>query len=255
MRVSRTTSVRIQYVLDQWIPPRIRDSRLLMYLPMRLVLKDATHDFMHFKQNVFDMRRDEFRALYERTAHVQELQGETDLNQACVDEILSIVRGKRVLEVGCGRGYLASLLARANDVTACDIVIPSRLVDDGTGVTYVAADAQALPFEDGSFDYVVSTHTLEHVQDLQGAMRELRRVASEGLVIVVPKQRPYKYTFSLHTQFFPYEWSLRAALGSGENVEIRYLGDWVYHQALALRQEQVNTVEGARPGGAQELPA
>jgi hypothetical protein len=48
MRVSRRTSVRIQYILDQSVPPRVRDSQLFMYLPMKLVLKDATHDFMHF---------------------------------------------------------------------------------------------------------------------------------------------------------------------------------------------------------------
>jgi ubiquinone/menaquinone biosynthesis C-methylase UbiE len=232
MRVSRTTSVRIQYILDQWIPPRIRDSRLFMYLPMKVVLKDATHDFMHFKQSVFDMTSEEFVELYARTAHVQELQGETDLNQACTEEILRSLRGRRVLEVGCGRGHLARLLASTNSVTACDISIPARLKNDGTGVTYVAANIEALPFDDSSFDYVVTTHTLEHVQDLQKAMRELRRVAGEGLIIVVPKQRPYKYTFSLHTQFFPYEWSLRAALGPNKNVTIKYLGDWFYHQRL-----------------------
>lgn len=230
IRVSRSTSIRIQYVLDQWIPPRVRDSRLFMYLPMRLVLKDATHDFMHFKKDVFGMTAEEFSRLYERTAHVQELQGETDLNEACTESILSSLTGKNVLEVGCGRGYLARRLAQTNAVTACDIVIPDRLKADGSGVRYVACNAQSLPFRDGSFDYVVSTHTLEHVQDLPGAVRELRRVAREGLIVVVPKQRPYEYTFSLHTQFFPYEWSLRAALGADENVTIRYLGDWFYHQ-------------------------
>ena len=232
VRVSRRTSIRIQYFLDQWVPPRIRDSRLFMYLPMRLVLKDATGDFMHFKQTVFGMTGTEFSQLYERTAHVQELQGETDLNEACTQEILKALNKRTVLEVGCGRGYLARRLAHANRVTACDIAISDGLKGDGSGVTYVACNIQSLPFSDRAFDYVVSTHTVEHVQDLSKAMRELRRVAREGLIIVVPKQRPYKYTFSLHTQFFPYEWSLRAAFGADENVSITYLGDWFYHQRL-----------------------
>src|SRR4051812_1979381 len=177
MRVSRRTSVRIQYILDQWVPPRVRDSRLFMYLPMKLVLKDATHDFMNFKQTVFDMSGEEFSQLYERTAHVQELQGETDLNEECAEEIVRTLSGKNVLEVGCGRGYLARRLAQANSVTACDIAISSRLKGDGSGVRYVACNVQRLPFSDGSFDYVVSTHTLEHVQDLSAAVSELRRVA------------------------------------------------------------------------------
>jgi ubiquinone/menaquinone biosynthesis C-methylase UbiE len=241
MKVSRKTSIRIQYVLDQWVPPRIRDSRLFMYLPMRLVLKDATKDFMQFKRSVFDLTGEEFSQLYARTAHAQELQGETDLNEACTDEILRTLSGRNVLEVGCGRGYLARRLAQANTVTACDIVIPERLRRDGSGVAYVACNVQALPFRDGSFDYVVSTHTLEHVQDLPGALRELRRVAREGLIIVVPRQRPYAYTFSLHTQFFPYEWSLRGALGSGENVTITDLGDWFYHQRFATAEPEGRT--------------
>jgi ubiquinone/menaquinone biosynthesis C-methylase UbiE len=245
MKVSRKTSVRIQYVLDQWVPPRLRDSRLLMYLPMKLVLKDATRDFMTFKHTVFDMTAEEFSHLYERTAHVQELQGETDLNEACTDEILGLLSGKSVLEVGCGRGYLARRLAEANTVTACDIQICERLTGDGSDVRYVACNVENLPFGDASFDYVVSTHTLEHVQDLPRAMRELRRVAREGLIVVVPKQRPYEYTFSLHTQFFPYEWSLRGALGGDDSVTIRYLGDWFYHQ----RFDTLVASDTGTPGG------
>lgn len=229
MRVSRNTSVKIQYILDQWIPPRLRDSRLFMYLPMKLVLKDAVHDFMHFKNDVFSMSEEAFSDLYRRTSHVQELQGETDLNIECTEEILKTLRNKKVLEVGCGRGYLARKLAVHNKVTGCDIVISPKLKSEKRGVKYVEANIQQLPFKDRSFDYVVSTHTLEHVQDLPGAVAELRRVAKQGVIIVVPKQRPYKYTFSLHTQFFPYQWSLESAFGKGKGVNIKYLGDWFYH--------------------------
>src|SRR3954466_6952324 len=102
LRVSRRTSVKIQYVLDQWVPPRIRDSKLFMYLPMKLVLKDVANEFMTFKESVYDMTQKEFSQLYERTLHVQELQGETDLNDACRKEILKLIKNSKVLEVGCG---------------------------------------------------------------------------------------------------------------------------------------------------------
>jgi ubiquinone/menaquinone biosynthesis C-methylase UbiE len=228
MKVPREFSVKVQYVLDQWVPPRIRDSKWFMYLPMKLVLKDTVDDFMTFKQKVFTMSASEFSGLYERTVHVQELQGETDLNQACTKEILKTIRNKTVLEVGCGRGYLAEKLAQKNKVTACDIVLSDKLKASKGSVSYIEANIESLPFKDDAFDYIVTTHTLEHVQRLSVAIAELRRVAKHGLVIVVPRQRPYKYTFSLHTQFFPYEWSLQAAFNSPKNAVIKYLGDWFY---------------------------
>ena len=59
---------------------------------------------------------------------------------------------------------------------------------------------------------MVCTHTLEHVRGLLVAIGELRRVCSDKLIIVVPKQRPYRYTFDLRIHFFPYEHSLINAL-------------------------------------------
>jgi SAM-dependent methyltransferase len=43
-------------------------------------------------------------------------------------------------------------------------------------VTYVQADAQNLPFDDGSFDIVISCETIEHVPDPHAAVREMYRV-------------------------------------------------------------------------------
>ena len=56
----------------------------------------------------------------------------------------------------------------------------------------------------------MSTHTLEHVQRIDLALAELRRVAKHRLIIVVPKERPYRYSFNLHLHFFPYPWNWQA---------------------------------------------
>jgi len=56
---------------------------------------------------------------------------------------------------------------------------------------------------------VTCCHVLEHVQDAEAAVRELRRVARRRLVVVVPRQREYRYTFDLHLRFFPYPSSLQ----------------------------------------------
>lgn len=234
MKVPRNFSVFVQYIIDEWIPPRIRDSRLFMYLPMRFVLRDTAKTFMGFKEFIFNATDEEFSDLYNETAHVQELQGETDLNEACTEEILKNITGHTVLEVGCGRGYLANKLSKKFKTTACDIVIPSAIKSKYPKVKFIEGNIQSLPFKDDSFDTVVTTHTLEHVQDLPGALLELRRIAKKELIIVVPRQRPYKYTFSLHTQFFPYKWSLENAFSTRDRkYSIKKLGDWYYHEELS----------------------
>ncbi len=235
MKLSRNLSVKILFVLDQLVPPIVRDSKWFMTLPMKFVLRRNAHDFMTFKDWVFKGTDKEFGNLYERTALPQELQGDTDLNEACLQEILKKVKGKKVLEVGCGRGLLAEKLAIKNKVTGCDIVIADSVAARYPAVKFVEGNIENLPFKDRSYDVVVTTHTVEHVKNLGLALSELRRVAKKELIIVVPKQRPYKYTFSLHTQFFPYQWSLEAAFGftKGKTTIKNLDGDWFYHEKLS----------------------
>lgn len=232
MRVNRNFSVFVQYILDEWVPPRLRDSKLLMRPAMKFVLKDGADEFMSFKNWFYSADSKQIGELYEKTSHLQEIQGETDLNQQCTKKILETISSDRVLEVGCGRGYLANLISEKHNITACDIVISKGLRKRFPKIKFVAGDIENLPFKDGEFETVISTHTLEHTKDLKKAVSELRRVCSKELIIVVPRQRPYKYTFSLHTQFFPYEWSIINAFGYRKGASIQKLGDWFYYEKI-----------------------
>ncbi len=231
IRISRRWTVVVHRVLDNWLPPVLRDSTWFMYLPMRLAFGRNTRDFMTFKNDVFGYNPDEFGDLYRRVSDSGAVR-ETDLNEPCVERILRATKHKQVLEVGAGRGYLAGRLSEQTEVTACDIVLSPLALKRYPQVTWVEGDVERLPFDDHSFDTVVCTHTLEHVQNLPQAVRELRRVARKQLIIVVPRQRPYKYHFDLHTHFFPYEWSLRGAFGYQPNVVIENLHDWYYEESI-----------------------
>lgn len=225
--LSRETSLRIRNLLDDWLPPALRDSRVVMYPLLFAAFGRKYREFADFKPAGFALSAADFAEVYRRTAGM-DVQGETDLNSRCVDAVLAEIDGRSVLEVGCGRGYLAHRMLEVSDrVTACDIVLNSGLKPQ-PGLTFEEASVEALPYSDAEFDVVVCTHTLEHVQRLDQALAELRRVAHERLIIVVPRERPYRYSFNLHLHFFPYPWNWYAVAGVVPGATLVDLDDWFY---------------------------
>ena len=240
--LSRELSLKIRNVLDDWLPPAVRDSPIVMVPLLYAVFGRKYREFADFKAGGFALTPEEFADAYRRTAGL-DVQGETDLNDRCVDAVLAGIKGGSVLEVGCGRGFLARKLVEvADQVTACDIVLASGSTGSER-LQFLEASAEGLPFADNFFDVVVCTHTLEHVQRLDIALAELRRVARQRVIIVVPKERPYRFSFNLHLHFFPHAWSWQAVAGVVEGAVLIDLGDWFYVEPVA---STVTVVQGAR---------
>ena len=92
--------------------------------------------------------------------------------------------GRKVLEVGCGSGHIASFIAQqiGPDGEMCGVdVVDERESSDGFTFSLVA-DAY-LPFENATFDVVISNHVLEHVGDRAAQeihVQELSRVLRPG---------------------------------------------------------------------------
>jgi len=97
------------------------------------------------------------------------------------------MRGKNVLEVGCGMGFMAGLWAgRGCAVTAVDLnpvaVSMTRRRFELFGLTgsIQEADGESLPFADDSFDYAYSWGVLHHSPDTKKSVAELWRVLKPG---------------------------------------------------------------------------
>jgi ubiquinone/menaquinone biosynthesis C-methylase UbiE len=99
-------------------------------------------------------------------------------------KVIGKISGRDVLDVGCGNGSLARILARmGNRVTGIDgsagIIehAKAREAANPLGATYLATDAAYLSmFQAGSFDLVTSCMALMDMPDAAGAIKEMGRV-------------------------------------------------------------------------------
>jgi len=124
-----------------------------------------------------------FAAMYDRIS----ARGEKGYLKHVRSHIVGGARG-RVLEVGAGTGANFPYY-EASDATTVVATEPDRymlerarrkLDEANLPIDLQRAPAEQLPFEDGSFDTVVSTLVMCTVGDLDGALREIRRVLKPG---------------------------------------------------------------------------
>ena len=115
------------------------------------------------------------------------LRAENNLRNPWVDNVL---RDKfpypcRILDVGCGGGYLANFLAKKGHiVSGVDLSQKSleiaKQTDTSHSVEYRRASAYELPYGEGTFDAVTAMDLLEHVEHPAQVIEEASRVLKKG---------------------------------------------------------------------------
>lgn len=208
--MNRETTNRIRFVIEDLLPPIIRDSAVFRSAA-RLVWGDHIVKLARFRERAPFLSAEEYEELYRNHPRVH---AGTDNSAACIARIVKSIDGESVCDVGCGTGVLLDHVRSANPglkrLTGVDFVVDDAAKIDG--VEYVAAMIESLPFADGEFDTVICTHVIEHVLDYRRAIAELRRIARRRLIIVVPREREYRYSFNPHFNFFPYRHSFLRAV-------------------------------------------
>jgi SAM-dependent methyltransferase len=98
-------------------------------------------------------------------------------------EAVAATPGKRLLDVACGPGYGAGTAA-SKDIKAIGVDFRQEMVDQAvqrySGATFQLGDAEALPFEDSSFDAVICNFGFLHFADPDKAIGEAFRVLRSG---------------------------------------------------------------------------
>ncbi|MFP3797512.1 glycosyltransferase [Paraburkholderia sp. SIMBA_027] len=119
-----------------------------------------------------------------------------------------LCEGKAVLDIACGEGYGSSLLARkAASVIGVDIA--QEAIDHasrhhaGPGLEYRLGSAAQIPVADASIDVVVSFETIEHHDQHNEMMAEIRRVLRPGGVLIMssPDREVYSELPDFHNPY------------------------------------------------------
>jgi len=138
------------------------------------------------------------------------------------------VKGKNVLDVGCGEGFGSRLLSKsAESVVGCDLSI--RAIDlckakvSPKQVEFLLCDGTKLPFLNGGFDVVTALEVIEHIRNPRALLSEICYVLRKDGVCVVSTPRRVVLGLPLnpyHLREFSYEEFADVLSSSFESVEI-----------------------------------
>jgi ubiquinone/menaquinone biosynthesis C-methylase UbiE len=102
-------------------------------------------------------------------------------------DVAEEVSGGRILDVGTGPGYLPLRISEVlpgSEVIGIDVsedmIRIARKNAEGKNVKFLVGDASEMPFEDDSFDLVVSTGSLHHWRNPVNVLNEIYRVLRPG---------------------------------------------------------------------------
>ncbi len=156
---------------------------------------------------------DDIRGLYKKINQFQgarKIVGDyslTKIEDTNFELIKPYLDGKKVLEVGCGRGYLTALMSRSASVAAFDISKGSleyarELGNLDSNVFSFQGNVYSIPFEAETFDIVVATEVLEHLPGLDKAMKEIHRVLKKDGTVVASVPNTIMYFYPVVLLFY-----------------------------------------------------
>ncbi len=185
------------------------------------------------------------------------------IEEPLIDRLLGDVRGLAVADIGCGTGRHAIRLASAGAaVHALDFSAPmlerARTKAQGLNINFLAHDlAEPLPFANESFDRVVCGLVVDHIADLVGLFREMRRVCRASGFVVVSVMHPAMMLRGVQARFHdpvsgreirpascPHQLSdyVTAAVRAGFTLD--HLSEHTVDEALAKRLERARRYLG-----------
>lgn len=182
-------------------------------------------------------------------------------NVKVVTGLLGTGRG-RALDIGCGAGkFTRALTALFREV--CGVDVKERAIDaarktaaeEGVSVDFRVASAEALPWSDGHFEFVVFSNSLHHMPDPAKALAEASRVLAQGGLLYVMEPVPsgsyHRATYLINDETVvrtkAYEAMLeRVRLGFSRHAEVVYRNRRTFGSYDEWKSDQMDRDEKRR---------
>ncbi|MDH4138804.1 MAG: class I SAM-dependent methyltransferase [Anaerolineae bacterium] len=125
-----------------------------------------------------------------------------------IASLLKATGAERILDAGCGEGFVVSYLLQENHRLAitgldCSLEALEMARQMVPGVLFDVGDLREMPYSDDNFDLVMCLEVLEHLPDPHKGLRELRRVTSAHCLVSVPHEPFFRATNFLRGKHVP----------------------------------------------------
>lgn len=113
------------------------------------------------------------------------------LPQYKIQELLPLIEGKKILDIGCGSGEFVDILSKKKFISTGIDITPEFIkhAQKKFQGNFLIADASKLPFKNKEFDTVFIRNVLEHIKNDKQALKEAVRVGKK-IIIIVPQKTP-----------------------------------------------------------------
>ncbi len=159
------------------------------------------------------------------------------------EAIMPIVKGKTVLDIASGSGYGTEIIAsQAKKVFGVDVdaeAVQYATTNYGKkNITFLHGDGIKIPLDDDAVDVVVSFETLEHIEDYEKFMAEVKRVLKpDGLLVLsTPNDKEFPEGAHFHIHEFEQKELEKLVDKYFSTTKSYFQATWIYNALLQEKQ-------------------